>query len=87
MKREDFDVQVDTRIVVLRGERDEPIPDATRRCHNLEIPSGPFEREIHLPAAVDPTRVTVSYVDGWLELSLPKVEKVNVPIEEGASEE
>jgi len=82
VRREALDIRADARALYLRGEREVPIPATVERCHHLEISVGPFEREIRLPAAVDPERVSVRYEDGWLEISLPKAEKVRVPIEE-----
>ncbi|NIM06368.1 MAG: Hsp20 family protein [Armatimonadetes bacterium] len=87
MKKEDLDIHCDARTVYLRGEREDPIPSAAKRCHHLEIPLGPFEREIHLPSVVDPARVAVSYEHGWLEIHLPKAERIRVPIEESEAQD
>lgn len=81
-KKEDLDIRSDARTLYLRGEREDPVPATVKRCHHLEIPAGPFEREISLPAGIDPDRVTVSYHEGWLEIHLPKAERVRVPIED-----
>jgi len=85
MKKEELDLRCDARTVYLRGEREDPIPSAATRCHHLEIPAGPFEREINLPSAIDPSRVAVAYDNGLLEIRLPKAEKIKVPIEEAES--
>jgi HSP20 family protein len=80
-KKEDLDIRCDARTLYLRGEREDPIPCSVKRCHHLEIPSGPFQRQIHLPSAIDPSRVAVAYEDGWLQIRLSKAERIRVPIE------
>ena len=81
VKKEALDIRADARTLYLRGERESPIPTAAERCHHMEIPVGIFEREIKLPQAIDPARVTVTYENGWLEIHLPKAERMRVEIE------
>lgn len=81
IKKDKLDIRSDARTIYLSGERDNPLPADVQRCHHLEIPAGPFQREINLPEAVDPTRVKVSYDNGWLEIRLPRAERIRAPIE------
>jgi HSP20 family protein len=83
VKKEELEVQVNSRGVLLRGEREEPAPPEAELCHQLEIPAGLFERQIPLPGAVTPERTTVSYDKGWLEIRLAKPESRKVEIEGG----
>jgi HSP20 family protein len=80
--KERLDIRADSRTLYLRGEREEPVPPAAERCHQLEISVGIFDREIPLPGPIDPERVSVRFAEGWLEITLPKLESLKVPIEE-----
>lgn len=55
------------------GERIPPAPGCPgcRQVLALEIQSGHFAREITLPAAVDPDRVSARQEDGMLWINLP----------------
>ncbi|MDP1761636.1 MAG: Hsp20/alpha crystallin family protein, partial [Deltaproteobacteria bacterium] len=58
--------------LVVRGRRRPPPPEGIRRFVHLEMAFGIFERRFMLPIAVDPQRVEASYVDGVLEVHLPR---------------
>jgi HSP20 family protein len=81
VQKEELEVQVNPRQVLLRGEREEPAPVGAELCHQLEIPAGLFERQISLPGGVEPELTKVSYDRGWLEIRLAKPERRKVEIE------
>jgi HSP20 family protein len=83
VQKEELEVRVNPRQVVLRGQREEPAPAGAELCHQLEIPAGLFERQIPLPGAVEPEQAKVSYDKGWLEIRLAKPERRKVKIEDG----
>ena len=56
----------------VRGRRRPPAPEGIRRFVHLEMAFGIFERRFMLPIAVDPQRVEARYVDGVLEVHLPR---------------
>jgi HSP20 family protein len=56
----------------MHGEGQERIDYLTR-----EWSYGPYERTIELPCAVDATRANVSYGNGVLAVTLPKVDSTN----------
>ena len=58
--------------LVVRGRRRPPAPEGIRRFIHLEIAFGMFERSFTLPLAVDPQGVEARYVDGVLEVHLPR---------------
>jgi len=58
--------------LLVRGRRRPPAPAGIRRFVHLEMAFGIFERSFMLPIAVDPQRVEARYVDGVLEVHLPR---------------
>ena len=58
--------------LLVRGRRRPPAPEGIRRFVHLEMAFGIFERSFMLPIAVDPQGVEARYVDGVLEVHLPR---------------
>jgi HSP20 family protein len=58
--------------LVVRGRRRPPAPEGIRRCVHLEMAFGMFERSFTLPIPIDPQGVEALYVDGILEVHLPR---------------
>ena len=58
--------------LVVRGRRRPPASKDIRRFVHLEMAFGMFERRFTLPIAVDPQGVEARYVDGVLEVHLPR---------------
>jgi len=56
----------------VRGRRRPPASEGIRRFVHLEMAFGIFERRFMLPIAVDPEGVEARYVDGILEVHLPR---------------
>lgn len=74
LKREDFAVTLHDGDLIISGERrSEKAHDEQRTLLN-ERAFGKFERRVTLPAEVDASRVTATYEDGILTVSLPKAE-------------
>ncbi len=74
---QEMEVVVDSNTLVIRGERKEGLLETRRTYHQMEIPRGPFERGILLPATVDTEQIKVSYEDGILEIVLSKMPEVH----------
>ena len=68
----DFEIVVDGKTLVVRGQRTEPRAASKRTYYQMEIFKGPFERSILLPVAVDANETTASYQNGILEIVLPR---------------
>lgn len=64
-------VEVNGRIVTLRGER-ASTDGAGGTFLRVERASGPFERSLELPDDPDPERARASYSDGLLTIAIPR---------------
>ncbi|MCL5961299.1 MAG: Hsp20/alpha crystallin family protein [Chloroflexi bacterium] len=73
INRQELELSVDGQVLVLRGNRKDVLRGRKQRCYVLEISFGPFERVIPLPARVNAEKADANYVDGFLEVVLPKV--------------
>lgn len=65
----------DNRVLTVSGERPEPdsSPSQRRRCHQLEIYFGRFQRDILLPdEALNRDDLRMEYRDGFLTVTIPK---------------
>lgn len=65
----------DDRVLTISGGRAEGQQDreGRLRCHQLEVYFGPFERSVTLPSVtVNRDKITATYRDGFLQISLPK---------------
>jgi len=73
--KKDLEVTLSEEALTIKGstraEKKEEKGDYFRR----EVSNGSFSRSIRLPAAVDGEKVSSSFKDGILELTLPKVKK------------
>ena len=74
MRKEDIEISLQDEVLIISGERKEETiqeNDATRteRC------TGKFRRTITLPARVDVNKVSATYKDGVLTVTLPKAEE------------
>lgn len=79
---EDINVQFERGTLTVRGVRREPCSDR-RRYHIMEIPVGAFGRRVRSLLPIDGDGIKVTYTDGLLRITLPKVrsERVDVPID------
>jgi HSP20 family protein len=58
--------------LVIKGRRQPPPPEDIRRFIHLEIGFGAFERSFVLPIPIDPQAVQARFLDGILEVTLPR---------------
>ena len=71
VRSEDVRVTVDGQVLRLGGVR-APHDAAARRLHQMEIASGPFERQVHIPVPFDRDEVKANLADGFLTVTLKK---------------
>jgi len=72
--KEDMDVRIENGVLTLHGERKEEQETKEENAHLTERVYGSFTRSFSLPTTVDATKVTATYKDGVLEVTVPKVE-------------
>jgi len=76
MKKEDLDITFVEGRLTLKGEKKQETEIKEENYHRIERYSGSFRRTIELPSSVDHEKVSASYRDGVLEITIPKKEEV-----------
>ena len=74
MRKEDIDVSLHDGMLTIAGERQSPSSEG-ENAERTERFSGKFRRSITLPTRVDAGKVSASYKDGILTVTLPKAEE------------
>lgn len=86
VEKENLEVEINSKAVKISGKRKE-IPSSESATYNLaEIQYGKFERFLYLPTPIDTEIVTSSYLNGFLQIRLTKlqIDKTHkIPIADG----
>ncbi len=78
MRVEDFDINFERNILTITGFRqDTSVQDVFRQ---IEIRYGEFASQVEINASVDIARANAEYHDGFLLLTLPKVQPTRINI-------
>jgi HSP20 family protein len=75
VKPEDVKISLENQTLSVRGEKRQVAEESTERVHRYERSYGAFERTFALPGTVDADRISASFADGLLTVTLPKVER------------
>jgi HSP20 family protein len=75
LEQDDVDISIENNTLVLRGERKRKTEFEEKDAYRLERTFGVFTRSFTLPTTVDSARISASYKNGVLKLTLPKVEQ------------
>ena len=75
MDKKDINVAVKENVLTISGERSHKEETKEKNYYKVERQYGKFERSFHLPETVDSEKISASYKDGVLTLTIPKVEK------------
>jgi HSP20 family protein len=75
IKPEDIDIRFENGVLTLRGERRFENQNNDRNFHRVERAYGSFVRSFTLPSSIDAEKVSATYRDGILELTMPKREE------------
>jgi HSP20 family protein len=73
-------------LLTLKGEREKETEEKEERYHRVERTYGTFLRSVRLPLAVDGSKVTATFKNGVLVVTLPKSPAAKgtiVPVKEG----
>ncbi|HEV2721748.1 MAG TPA: Hsp20/alpha crystallin family protein [Thermoanaerobaculia bacterium] len=74
MNENDLKVNFENGVLTVSGERQFERKD-DRNYHRIERTYGSFVRTFSLPRSVDATKIAASYVNGVLEIEIPKLEE------------
>ena len=86
MKEEDFTLEVQGDMLIVRGEKRAEREERQGHYYLMERAYGSFQRAIRLPAAVDDTKAKASYAKGVLRVTLPRLAGApgrRIPVEGG----
>ena len=75
VKQDDLEVQVENRVLTLRGERREKKEEKGEKYHRVESSYGSFTRSFTLPEDADEDKVFADYKDGLLTVRVIRTER------------
>ena len=68
----DIQISLQEQYLTIKGEKTRETTDKEERYHRVERFYGNFARSVRLPVGVDGSRVTASFKNGLLTVTLPK---------------
>ena len=74
MTKDDIMIEINENNLILKGERKFQKDIKEENYHRIERSYGSFSRSFTLPDTVDRERVSASFKDGILEITIPKIE-------------
>lgn len=75
MNKEDFKLDVNDNYLTISGERKFNREKKEDNFYSMETQYGTFSRSFSLPENVDAAKISAKYVNGILEITIPKDEK------------
>jgi HSP20 family protein len=75
MNKEDFKLDLNDSLLTISGERKFAKEKKDNSFHSIETQYGTFSRSFTLPENVDANNISAKYVNGILEITVPKDEK------------
>ena len=75
MSEDDISIEVHDDTLTVSGERQRSTEERGDRFYRFERRYGSFARAVGLPAGVDDAKIAASYVNGVLEIKVPKPEE------------
>jgi len=78
VRKEDIIIEVSNKAVKISGSRKCNHPDRTATYRLAEIQFGQFERVLYLPSVIDVEKVSATFKNGFLELTLGKLFSKNI---------
>lgn len=75
MNKEDFNIDLKDNFLTISGERKFTEEKKDKNFHSIETQYGTFGRSFALPENVDAAKISATYVNGILLITVPKDEK------------
>jgi HSP20 family protein len=75
MNKEDFNIDLKDNYLTISGERKFQNENKEKNLYSIETQYGTFSRSFSLPENVDASKISAAYVNGILEVTVPKDEK------------
>jgi HSP20 family protein len=75
MDPKEFDISLSEGTLTIRGEKKQEKEENEENYHLVERKYGTFTRSIPLPQAVESDKISASYKEGILKITLPKSEE------------
>lgn len=72
--KKEIDINVEDNRLMIQGERTRDSEFDEKSAYRLERTFGSFVRSFMLPKTVDASKISATYVNGVLEIALPKAE-------------
>ena len=72
--KKEIDISVEDNRLVIQGERNREQEFDENNAYRLERTFGSFVRSFMLPKTVDASKISATYLNGVLEITLPKAE-------------
>jgi len=72
IEAKDIGIELTGDLLTLKGEKEKMTEEKEERYHRAERTYGAFLRSVRLPMAVDGTKVTATFKNGVLVVTLPK---------------
>lgn len=71
----DIDVSLANNVLTIKGKKEQEKEEKEENYHRVERSYGSFSRSIRLPREVKSDKITASYKNGVLKITLPKAEE------------
>lgn len=75
MNKEDFKIDLNENYMTISGERKFTQEKNDNNFHSIETQYGTFSRSFSLPENINSAKISAKYVNGILEITVPKDEK------------
>jgi HSP20 family protein len=72
VKQEDIQLSLQDGVLTIKGEKEEEKEEKDQHYHRVERSYGSFLRSVRLPASVDAGKVTATFKNGVLTVTMPK---------------
>lgn len=75
MAKDDFKVELDNNQLTISSQKESESADENKNYQRQEYSYQSFSRTFHLPDSAEPEKINAKYVDGVLNLVIPKKEE------------